>query len=77
MVSGLGVSGGCLVGIYPGWGNEFGEPVGGDADIPAAVMNGGVVIGAQQDQVVQGGGAAVGPVDDVMECPPPSGLRIY
>jgi hypothetical protein len=58
---------GTLMGIdVCGW-KEFGVPVGRvDADLPVAVMNESVVVAAYEDGVVEGGGPAVGPVNDVV-----------
>ena len=48
------------------WWEEFGEAVGGDADVPAGAVQESVVVGAHQDQVGEVGGAAVCPVPDVV-----------
>src|SRR6266498_3329519 len=55
------VAAGGLVGVGPGGGGGCGEAVGGEADGPVLVVCGVVVAGAEQDGVVQVGGAAVGP----------------
>jgi hypothetical protein len=45
---------------------ELGEAVGGDADFPAGAVQQPVMVTAQQHQIAQVGGAAVGPVPDVV-----------
>lgn len=45
----------------------------GDAYTPAVVVHAAVVVGAQQDEVCQGGGSAVGPVPYVVPLAPGGG----
>src|SRR6266511_2565898 len=59
-------------GVRGGWG-EFGQAVGGDADGPVLVVCGVVVSGAEEDGVVQVGGAAVGPVPQMVGVAPAGG----
>ena len=64
---------GVLFGVDPGGGDEFGQAVAGDADGPVLVVCGVVVAGAQQDGVEQVGGAAVGPVQQMVDVAPAGG----
>jgi hypothetical protein len=50
---------------FGGW-EELGLSVVGEADLPGGVVEGAVVVAAEQHQVVQRGRAAVGPVADVV-----------
>src|SRR3712207_9282181 len=52
--------------VDEGWWEEFGEPVGGDADFPAGAVQQAVVVGAHQHQVGQIRRAAISPVPDVV-----------
>jgi hypothetical protein len=55
-----------LAGAPRGW-EELGfAVVGVEADLPGGVVDDAVVFAAEQDEVVEGGFAAVGPVDDVV-----------
>ena len=50
-----------------GWWEELGVVVGGvEPDLPGGVVDEAVVVAAEQDHVVQAGGAAVGPVLEVV-----------
>ena len=50
------------------------EPaVSGVGDGPAVVVEEPVVVSTQQDQIVEVGGASVGPVDDMMDLEPVAG----
>ena len=50
-----------------GWGRNSGSrSCGVEADLPGGVVEDAVVFAAEQDEVVEVGGAAVGPVDDVV-----------
>jgi hypothetical protein len=62
------VAAGSLLGVEGGWWDEVGVLVGAEADLPAAVgvVDESVVVAAEQDEVVQGGGTAVGPGGDVV-----------
>jgi len=51
------VAQGPPVGVSPGRGNEFGNPVGSESDLPVAVVDLPVMEPAQQDGVVQAGRA--------------------
>src|SRR6266498_3038113 len=64
---------GVLFGVDPGGWGEFGVAVGGDADGPVLVVCGVVVAGAEQDGVEQVGGAAVGPVQQMVDVAPAGG----
>ena len=56
-----------MVGAAGGGGRNSGLPVVGvEADLPGGVVDDAVVLAAEQDEVVQAGRAAVGPVDDVV-----------
>jgi hypothetical protein len=58
---------GLSVGVEAGWWEELGVVVVRvDSDVPGGGVDQGVVVAAEQDQVGQGGGAAVGPVVDVV-----------
>src|SRR6266545_307155 len=67
------VAAGVLVGVDPGGWGEFGQAVAGDADGPVLVVCGVVVSGAEEDGVVQVGGAAVGPVPQMVGVAPAGG----
>src|SRR6478735_2849306 len=60
------VSSGLLVGVDPGWGDEFGSVVGSDPDFPFRRMGLLMVVQAEEDTVAQGGGSTVEPADDVV-----------
>ena len=60
-----GVELGSLVGVDPGWGDDPGGAV-AHGEVPDALVVGGVVAGAEQGQVVEVGGAAVAPMDEVV-----------
>jgi hypothetical protein len=62
-----GVSSWLLVGVEPGWGEPFGLAVGGQADLPAVLLEVSVVVGAEQAEVVEVGRTAGGPFDDVVD----------
>lgn len=66
------VAAGSLSGVGPGRRDEFGEPVGAEAGGPAGawVVDGAVVVPAQQHEVVQPGRAARGPRDQMMGVAP-------
>ena len=49
---------------------ELGVSVGADVDVPAVVVDDSVVVSAQEDQVGEFGGAAVGPEPDVVGVAP-------
>ena len=55
-----------------GWWGEDGSAV-DDGDGPGGVVDEVVVVAAEQDEVVQAGGAAVGPVLDVVGVGPAGG----
>jgi hypothetical protein len=61
---------GGLVGVDPGWWVEAGVSVGADVDVPAVVVHDPVVVPAEEHQVRQLGGAAVGPEPDVVGVAP-------
>ena len=65
--SGVGWSG-LSVGVDGCRGYEPGVLIGADEDFPVTVVDQAVVEPAEQDQVVHVGGAAVGPVPDVVQC---------
>src|SRR5205807_1101847 len=67
-----GVAGGLLVGVDPGWWGPVGGAVVHVAG-PAEVVEVSVVVAAEQGAVVQGGGSAVGPGDDVVGLAPGRG----
>ena len=48
VVAGSGVALGFAGGVDPGRGDVFGVSVGGEADLPAAVVDGAVVVGADE-----------------------------
>src|SRR6266545_7732227 len=77
LLSGVGfvavVAAGVLFGVDPGGWGEFGQAVAGDADGPVLVVCGVVVSGAEEDGVVQVGGAAVGPVPQMVGVAPAGG----
>lgn len=50
------------VGVEVGWWDELGDLLVGEADVPAVGVEDAVVVGAEQDAVVEVGGAAGGPV---------------
>jgi hypothetical protein len=60
------VASGCAVGVDPGWWVEGGEPVWGDVDVPAVVVDDPVVVSAEQDEVGAGGFPEGFPVHDVV-----------
>lgn len=66
----VGVSAGCLLPVDVGGWEEFGESVGGDADLPVVSVDEPVVVATQQCRIVQGRNAAVGPVFDVVPVAP-------
>jgi hypothetical protein len=50
-----------------GWWEELGSSVCGvEADLPGGVVDGAVVVAAEEDEIVEGGDAVVEPVDDVV-----------
>ena len=65
-----GVEVGLLILVDPFWWCPFGQPVGVDAAGPAFLEEVGVVVSAEQSQVVQVGGSAQDPVEDVMPVAP-------
>src|SRR5699024_10407609 len=69
----VGVAPGAAIRVDPGWWNELGVAVGGDTYPPAVVVHAGVVVRTYQHQISQRGGAAVGPVPDVVRLAPGGG----
>jgi hypothetical protein len=59
-----------LSGVDPGGWDEFWESVLVEADVSAAVVDAAVMMPTEQDEVAQGGVAAVGPVCDVVGVAP-------
>jgi hypothetical protein len=53
------VSSWCAGGVDPGWWQELGDAVVGEADVPVSVVDVAVVVGAEQHTVVVAGGSAV------------------
>jgi hypothetical protein len=64
-----GVSEWCLVGIEPSGRDEFGVSV-GDADAPFLGVDEAVVCIAEEREIGEGGGSAVGPVNNVVAIAP-------
>ncbi len=64
------VAAGCPGRIEPGGWEEFWVPVAGEACLPVAAVDDPVVVTAEQHGVVQGGGTAVLPGDDVVAVAP-------
>ena len=62
------------MGVDPGGWDEFRESVVVYADFPGGVVDDAVVAAAQQDEIVEVGGAAVGPVSDVVGVGPAGGV---
>jgi hypothetical protein len=62
------VAAGLLEWVEVGRRDEVGVQVGTDADLPAGVrvVDKSVVVAAKQNEIVQGGGASVGPRGDVV-----------
>jgi hypothetical protein len=62
------VAAGSLLGVEAGRWDEVGMPVGPKADLPAGVrvVDESVVVAAEQHEVVQGRGPALGPGGDVV-----------
>ena len=56
------VAAGSLVGVDPGGWDDLGVAVGGDPDLPVALVDQGVVMAAQAGAVDQAGGSAVDPM---------------
>src|SRR5664279_1498660 len=65
-----GVASGCAVLVDPGGWDEFGGAVGGPADLPVAMVDLGMMEWAEEAAIVVAGGAAVGPVDNMMDVGP-------
>ena len=61
---------GLLILVDPSWWDPFGEPVGVDAAGPAFLQEMGVVVSAEQSQIVKFGWAAEDPVEDVVSVAP-------
>jgi hypothetical protein len=65
-----GVDVGLLILVDPSGWYPFGEPVGVDATGPAFLQEMGVVVSAEQSQIVKIGWAAEDPVEDVVPVAP-------
>jgi hypothetical protein len=59
-----------LILVDPPWWYPFGEPVGVDATGPAFLQEMGVVVSAEQSQIVKIGWAAEDPIQDVVPVAP-------
>jgi len=60
------VAPGFSVFVEEAWWQEFGQAVGGDADLPPGTMQQPVMQRTQQHQVAQVRGTAISPVADVV-----------
>ena len=68
--SDAGVDVGLLILVDPSGRDPFGEPVGVDAAGPAFLQEMGVVVSAEQGQIVKIGWAAEDPIQDVVSVAP-------
>ena len=73
LASVVGVAAGLLLRVDVGGWDEFGEAVGGDPDLPLAVVDDAVMMSTQEDGVVEVGGSVVEPAAYVMAGAPPAG----
>jgi hypothetical protein len=64
--AGVGVAAGFLLRVDPGWWDELGQSVGAEPHLPFAVVDDAVVAFAEQRQVGQARGPAIGPMSEMV-----------